>query len=104
MKLFFSKDFKKKAEKLTKKNTSLKKQLAKQFNAKTGEGVVVTAVQPGSIAAKKGIEPGMIILQVNQKPVNTAAEFKSAVRKSGDEQVLLLARIGDAQQFIVLAG
>jgi len=32
MKLFFSKDFKKKAEKLTKKNTSLKKQFAKQFN------------------------------------------------------------------------
>jgi len=32
MKLFFSKDFKKKAEKLIKKNSSLRKQFTKQFN------------------------------------------------------------------------
>ncbi len=84
---------------------TLTPQLAKQFNAKPGEGVVVTAVKPGSIAAKKGIQIGMIILQVNQKPVNSAAEFKRAIKKSSDDKrVLLLARIGNAQQFIVLTG
>jgi len=82
---------------------TLTPQLAKQFNAKPGEGVVVTAVKPGSIAAKKGIQTGMIILQVNQKPVNSAAEFKRAIKKSSDDKrVLLLARLGNAQQFIVL--
>jgi len=84
---------------------TLTPQLAKQFNAKPGEGVVVIAVKPGSIAAKKGIQTGMIILQVNQKPVNSAVEFKRAIKKSSDDKrVLLLARIGNAQQFIVLTG
>ncbi len=92
------------AEKMGLSVQTLTPQLAKQFNAKPGEGVVVTAVQPGSIADKKGIRTGMIILQVNQKPVSTAAEFKDAVKNSDGKQVLLLARIGDAQQFIVLTG
>lgn len=84
---------------------TLTPQLAKQYNATLGEGVLVTTVQPGSIAAEKGIEPGMIILQVNQNPVNSAEEYEREVRKiSNDEQMLLLARIGDAQQFIALTG
>ena len=79
-------------------------QLAKQFDAKPGEGVVVTAVQPGSIAAMGGIKTGMVILQVNHKPVKSAAEFKRAVKKSSNEKrVLLLARKGNVQQFFALS-
>ena len=83
---------------------TLTPQLAKQFNAKSGEGVVVTEVQPGSIAAMGGIKTGMVILQVNQKPVNSATEFKLAVKKSSNEKrVLLLARNGNVQQFFALS-
>lgn len=83
---------------------TLTPQLAKQFNAKLGEGVVVTEVQPGSIAAMGGIKTGMVILQVNQKPVNSATEFKLAVKKSSNEKrVLLLARNGNVQQFFALS-
>ena len=82
---------------------TLTPQLAKQFNVKSGEGVVVTAVRSGSIAAMGGIESGMVILQVNHKPVKSAAEFKRAVKKSSKEKrVLLLTRKGNIQQFIVL--
>ncbi len=83
---------------------TLTPQLAKQFNVKSGEGVVVTAVRSGSIAAMGGIESGMVILQVNHKPVKSAAEFKRAVKKSSKEKrVLLLTRKGNIQQFFALS-
>jgi serine protease Do len=46
-------------------------------------GAVVVAVQPGSQAARQGIEPGDVIVQVNQKKVDSAgaalAELAAAV-------------------------
>lgn len=83
---------------------TLTPQLAKQFNAKPGEGVLVTGVQPGSIAAMGGIEASMIILQVNQKPVKNVAEFKRAFKESSQQKhVLLLVRKGNVQQFFALS-
>lgn len=82
---------------------TLTPQLAKKFDAKPGEGVVVSAVQPGSIAARTGIEIGSIILQVNRKPVENAAEFQSAVKAgASDKRVLLLIRKGETQQYVAL--
>ncbi len=83
---------------------SVSPQLAEHFNVKAGEGVVVTQVKPGSIAALAGIQPGTVIMQVNRMPVKTAADFKRAVEKSSrDKRVLLLVRRGDMQQYVVLS-
>ena len=83
---------------------TLTPQIAKQFNTKPGKGVVVTQVQPGSIASMGGIKTGMVILEVNQKVVNSAAEFKREVKKrSSEKRVLFLTRNGSIQQFIVLS-
>ncbi len=82
---------------------TLTPQLAKQFDVKAGEGVVVTQVQSGSIAALAGITPGTVIVQVNHKTVSSAGEFKRAVKESSDEKsVLLLIRKGAMQNYIVL--
>jgi serine protease Do len=82
---------------------TLTPQLADQFGTKAGEGVVVTEVRPGSIAAMAGIKPGAVIMQVEHKPVKSAAEFKHAVENgSNDKRVLLLIRRGDMQQYVVL--
>jgi serine protease Do len=82
---------------------TLSEELAEQLGAEPGKGVVVTDVAPGSPAARAGIRQGVIIIQVNRKAVNTAAEFKRAVAASReDRSVLLLVRQGDAQQYIVL--
>ena len=82
---------------------TLTPQLAEQFDTQAGEGVVVTQVKPGSIAAMAGFEPGAVIVQVNRKPVNSAAEFKRAVQQSlADKRVLLLIRRGNMQQYVVL--
>ena len=83
---------------------TLTPELAEQFDAKPGEGVVVRAVEPGSIAAHAGIEVGSIILQVNRKQVKSAAEFQRAAKADArDKRVLLLIRKGDSQRYVALS-
>jgi serine protease Do len=82
---------------------TLTPQLAEQFDVKPGEGVVVTELQPGSIAATAGITVGTIIFEVDRNKVNNAAEFQRAVKASTDDKrVLLLVRNGDVQSFVIL--
>ncbi|PSJ17856.1 DegQ family serine endoprotease [Nitrosomonas supralitoralis] len=82
---------------------TLTPQLAEQFDAKPGEGVVITKVQPGSIAAMSGIKAGTIILQVDRKAIDNAEEFQRVVKaSSGDKRLLLLIREGNAQRYIAL--
>lgn len=78
--------------------------LAKQFDVKAGEGVIVTDVVPNSIAAMAGINRGTVILEVNKKPVNTSHEFKKVVEKlSKDKPVLLLIREKGITRWITLS-
>jgi serine protease Do len=82
---------------------TLTPQLAEQLGLGHSDGVVVTAVRPGSIAARAGIDPGVVILQVDRKPVKTAEQFQRSVNESvADKRLLLLVRRGDAQHYIVL--
>jgi serine protease Do len=81
----------------------LTKQLADQLGYEPGEGVVVTAVQPGGPASDQGIQRGDLILSVNNRTVNSAREFTRAIgeaKKSG--KVLLLVKRGDLSQFVVV--
>lgn len=82
---------------------TLTPRLAEQFDTEPGEGVVVTEVRPGSIAAMGGIEIGSVILQVNRTQVSSAADFQRAVRQSvGNRRVLLLVRKGGMQRYVSL--
>ena len=67
------------------------------------EGVVVTAVEPGSPAASAGIQPGDLIEEVNRKAVTSVAEFSTAIADLNDEDTLLvLARRGTFTSFFAL--
>lgn len=83
---------------------TLTPELAQQFNAKPGEGVVVTDVASGSIAALAGVRPGAVILEVDRRAVNSAAEFKQALDQSaGDKRVLLLISENEMSRYVVLS-
>src|SRR5262249_18010003 len=43
------------------------------------DGVLVTAVKPGSDAARRGAVAGDVILRVQDKPVSTPAEVQTAI-------------------------
>jgi serine protease Do len=67
-------------------------------------GALVVDVEPDSPAADKGLEPGDVITQVNQKPVTSAGAAVEALKKAkSDQRALLLVRRGDSQRFVALS-
>ena len=77
--------------------------LAERFGYQGEKGVVVTQVAPGSVAARAGIQTGMLIQEVNRRQVNSADEVKKAIRESGNEKsVLLLVKDDKYSRYIVL--
>ena len=82
---------------------NLTDELADRLGFQTLTGVVVTRVESGSQAEKKGIAVGMLIMEVNRKPVKNTKEFDEAIEKAGKEgSVLLLVNDGRYTRFVVL--
>ncbi len=71
----------------------------------SGNGVLVEMVEPGSSAAEKGLIPGDLILQADNKPVTSPGQFEKilkSVRNSGRKTVLLKAMRNDNVRFLGL--
>jgi len=71
------------------------------------KGVLITAVEPNSAAAEKRLMPGMVIAEVQQQPVSTAAELQQRIdklKKDGKKAVVLLVLTpGGDPSFVALA-
>ncbi len=70
------------------------------------KGVLVTDVVEHSVAAERGLRPGLVIVQVGQEAVESADMVErriTALRKAGRNAVLLLISDGEGEQeFITL--
>jgi len=69
------------------------------------KGAVVTGVKPGSAAARAGLQPGLVIIEADQKPVASAAAFSKRVaeaKAAGKDAMLLRLQAGEAKQFSAL--
>ncbi len=73
-----------------------------QLGLQSGGGVAIANVT-GPVAAQAGLQPGDVVLMVNQKRVGSVDAFRAATAsvKPGDT-VLLLVRRGDSSNFIAL--
>lgn len=80
-------------------------ELARRSNLPANaRGVVISAVDPASDAAEKGLRPGFLIMSVNQVPVSQPSEVAAAVaaaRRAGRNSVLLLVKSGTTPEAFV---
>ena len=57
-------------------------------------GVVIRKIDPESSAARSGLKPGDVVVQVNRKPVVSPSAFRNAMKSAGNDAVLLVNREG----------
>ncbi len=69
---------------------SLTSELADQFNVDVDKGVIVTAVEPDSVAERKGIRPGDVITEVNRLPVTNLKTFRDAVKGADPKRGVII--------------
>lgn len=82
---------------------NLSPDLAEQLNLPPStKGVVVTEVDPASPAAAVGLERGMVIEEINHKPVTNVAQFKQALAGAANQPVLLLVNQGGVTRYLVI--
>lgn len=78
-------------------------ELAERLGYKQNAGVVVSRVEPGSPAASAGIRPGMVIQEVNKKPVSTTREFNQSLQDIDlKEGVLMLILSRQGTRYVYL--
>ncbi|MCR9278562.1 MAG: Do family serine endopeptidase [Pseudomonadaceae bacterium] len=80
---------------------NLNPQLAEAFSVAASAGVVVVNVEPGSLADKAGIEPGDILRRIDDRLIETRADYssKAAVIFVGDELEIETTRNGRRKVF-----
>ena len=78
-------------------------QLAENLGLDKTDGVVVTAVEPGSAADEAGVRRGDVIVEVDRKPVRGVEEYRNAIAGSRKGRgVLFLVRRGESTLFLAL--
>jgi Do/DeqQ family serine protease len=66
------------------------------------QGLVVVEVDPFGPAADAGIQRGDVIEQVNQQPVGSVGDFRSAIQRSGKGPLLLLVNHRGTTIFVTI--
>jgi Do/DeqQ family serine protease len=82
-------------------------ELARAFDFKAGQrGVVVAEVQAGSSADKAGVQPGDVVVSVDGKAIDSAAQLRNEIgaRRIGDNVKLTLLRDGRSRVVPVKIG
>ncbi len=75
---------------------------AKKQGYEGEEGVLVTKVEPGSLAAFAGIRPGVLIVEANRRKVRTVQEFQEVLARSASPSILMLIRDGEVSRYVAL--
>lgn len=82
---------------------ALTRDLAQKFGLSTESGVVITEVTPDSPAGQAGLEPGMVIQQINRRNITSMDDFNTAMHPEKEmKSLLLLVSNGDGSRYVLL--
>jgi serine protease Do len=78
-------------------------QLAENLGLERAEGLVISAVKPGSAAEEAGLQSGDVIAEINRRPVKNLADYKKEMaRNEKAKSVLFLVQRGQNSLFLAL--
>ncbi len=80
-------------------------ELTDQFSLTVEEGLVITAINPESEAASKGLLEGDVITEAGQEAITSVADFEAQIAsatEAGRKSILLLVRRGGDPRFVAL--
>lgn len=83
---------------------SMTPELARRFGyTRVMPGVVITSVYPGSPAAKAGLRPGLVIMEINQRVVDSLDNYEDALKRVNiDDGILLLVGDQNRIQYVII--
>jgi serine protease Do len=82
---------------------TLTPEVAESLGVKRTDGVVITSVEPGSVADDAGLEEDDIIIEVNRKPIHDLPDYNKAVAEAQKGKgILFLIRRGEDTIFVAL--
>src|SRR6476646_6091598 len=76
--------------------------LADKFKLQESRGVVISKVEPGSLAQSEGLHEGDLIKEVNRIDVGSVGEFSSAISKVRRGETVLLRVLRESRAFYVV--
>ena len=76
--------------------------LADQFKLRDNRGVLITKVDPGSLAQNEGLQEGDLIKEVNRVDVGSVEDFNSAISKVKPGETVLLRVLRENRAFFVV--
>ncbi len=83
--------------------SELTEEQTRQFGLQGASGVMITDVAPRGIAFMSGIRRGMLIVEVERKPIKSVAQFEAALKgRSLGDGLLLKIRSRDGVQYVLL--
>ena len=76
-------------------------EMAERLGMDATEGVVITAVKRGSIAARIGLQPGVVIARVGKTDIRTLDDFREALKAAKERgQLVLLLKTAKGTQLL----
>jgi len=77
--------------------------IASQLGYTGDTGVIIASIEPGSPAAKIGLQRGDLIKEINRKQIESLADYQKAMASIGkDDSLLLLVRRGNNTYYVVV--
>ncbi|TDE65019.1 MAG: PDZ domain-containing protein, partial [Candidatus Scalindua sp. AMX11] len=80
----------------------LTEELADSMGYKGESGVLVSSVEPESVATQAEIQEGDLIKEVNREKISSVKEFSAALKKTEGKDILFLVRRGMHTRFVII--
>ncbi|MFO1056838.1 MAG: DegQ family serine endoprotease [Dongiaceae bacterium] len=75
--------------------------VAEELGLDEWSGVVITEIAPGAFPLRLGLQPGDIIVKLNDKPIGSVADLKEALDKPVERWAITFKRAGQVRTLLV---